>query len=135
MEEKKVRIKKLKDPKAFIDYSQTIDNVYEYFEDKEKKSANSVRWYDSRYGIQQKIESYSYWIVLKRKKLNILFVFFTKLTKTIWPKETNHFFMKIPSNWETNSIESFMWFWIFKNFAKEPYSFLVKETTLLSVFH
>ena len=34
---------KLKDPKAFIDYSQTIDNVYEYFEDKEKKSANSVR--------------------------------------------------------------------------------------------
>ena len=42
----KVGIKKLKNPKAFIDYSQTIDNVYESFEDynatKKKKSINSV---------------------------------------------------------------------------------------------
>ena len=29
----KVRIKNLKNPKAFIDYSQTIDNVYENLED------------------------------------------------------------------------------------------------------
>ena len=29
----KVGIEKLKNPKAFIDYSQTIDNVYESFED------------------------------------------------------------------------------------------------------
>ena len=31
---------------AFIDYSQTIDDVYENLEDYEKKS---VWWYDSRY--------------------------------------------------------------------------------------
>ena len=43
----KIGIKNLKSPKAFIDYSQTIDDVYENLEDYEKKS---VWWYDSRYG-------------------------------------------------------------------------------------
>ena len=52
-EREKVRIKKLKNPKAFIDYSQTIDYAYEYLEqyNQTKKSVNSVWWYDSRYGI------------------------------------------------------------------------------------
>ena len=50
---RKVWIKKLKNPKAFIDYSQTIDYAYEYLEqyNQTKKSVNSVWWYDSRYGI------------------------------------------------------------------------------------
>ena len=50
----KLEIENLKNPKAFIDYSQTIDNVYENLEDynpEKKKSLNSVWWYDSRYGI------------------------------------------------------------------------------------
>ena len=34
----KIGIKKLKHPKAFIDYSQTIDNVYKNFED-----SNSIK--------------------------------------------------------------------------------------------
>ena len=43
----KVRIKALNNPEAFIDYSQTIDGVYENLEDyikskKEKKSTNSI---------------------------------------------------------------------------------------------
>ena len=33
MNEKKVAIKKLKNPKTFIDYSQKIDDVYENLED------------------------------------------------------------------------------------------------------
>ena len=33
MEEKKVGIKEIKNPKAFIDYSQTIDVVYENMSD------------------------------------------------------------------------------------------------------
>ena len=32
-EEKKIEIKLLKNPKAFIDYSQTFDDVYENLED------------------------------------------------------------------------------------------------------
>ena len=45
----------MKSPKVFIDYSQTIDDVYENLEDynpiKEKGSANSVWWCNSRYGV------------------------------------------------------------------------------------
>ena len=53
--EKEVGVKKLKNPKAFIDYSQTIDYVYKNLEGhnptKKKESVNRVWWYDSRYGI------------------------------------------------------------------------------------
>ena len=50
----KVGTENLKNPKAFTDYSQTIDNVYENLEDynpKKKKSINSVWWHDRRYEI------------------------------------------------------------------------------------
>ena len=51
----KVESENSKNPKAFIDYSQTIDDVYETLKDynsaKEKESVNSVWWYESRYGI------------------------------------------------------------------------------------
>ena len=40
--EKKIGIKKLKHPKAFTDYSQTIDNVYENFEDSNSIKKSSV---------------------------------------------------------------------------------------------
>ena len=40
----KIGFKNLKNPKAFIDYSQAIEF------NKEKESINSVWWYDSRYG-------------------------------------------------------------------------------------
>ena len=47
----KVGIKELKNSKAFIDYTKTID-VYENLEDYNptKKSVNRVWWNDSRYG-------------------------------------------------------------------------------------
>ena len=45
----KIGIKNLKSPKAFIDYSQTIDDVYENLEDynriKKTRVSNSVWWY------------------------------------------------------------------------------------------
>ena len=51
---KKIGIENSKNLKVFADYSQTIHDVYENFEDynlTKKRSANSVWWYDSRYGI------------------------------------------------------------------------------------
>ena len=51
--------KKLKNPKPFIEYSQTIDNVYENLENviqQRKKVVASVWWYDSRCGSLQKAE-------------------------------------------------------------------------------
>ena len=35
-------MKKLKNPKAFIDYSQTIDNVYENLEDSDSRKKRKV---------------------------------------------------------------------------------------------
>ena len=48
----KVGIPKLKNPKAFIEYSQTIDHVYENFDDynpSKKRSVNSFQLSNSRY--------------------------------------------------------------------------------------
>ena len=52
-EKEKVGIKKLKNPRAFIDYSQTIDDAYENLKDynatKKRKVLIGVWWYDSTY--------------------------------------------------------------------------------------
>ena len=47
-------IETLKDPKLLIDYSQTVDDVYEFGRlesNKEKESVNSVWWCDIRFEI------------------------------------------------------------------------------------
>ena len=53
-EREKAETKKLKTPKAFIEYSQAVNDVYEnldgYNPMKIKKSANNVWQYDNRYG-------------------------------------------------------------------------------------
>ena len=50
--EKKVEIKKLKSPKAVIDYSQTINDVYENLKDcNPTKKRRKLIVYDSRYEI------------------------------------------------------------------------------------
>ena len=62
----KVGIEILKNPKGFIDYSQSINDVYENWEDYDptkKRSVNSFWSYDCRYGI-----------LFKRKKLSIFYV-------------------------------------------------------------
>ena len=49
-----VGIKTLKNPKTCIDFSQTIEDVYENLEDcntAKKESVNSASWYDIKYGI------------------------------------------------------------------------------------
>ena len=57
---RKKRTKKLKNPKPFIEYSLTIDNIYENLENiiqQRKTGVASVWWYDSRCGSRQKTES------------------------------------------------------------------------------
>ena len=46
----KVGTKKIKNPKAFIEYSETIDDAYDTLEDYnlKKKIVYSVWWYDNR---------------------------------------------------------------------------------------
>ena len=77
-----------------------------------------------------------------RKKLNILLVFISqsyyKVLKTIRLNATDYFVMKIPNKREIQQIASnhlsgidfkdFMKF--YKDYNKEPYSFLVNDMTL-----
>ena len=81
---------------------------------------------------------------LRGRKLNISLVFISqsyfKIPKTIRLNATHYFTMKIPNKKELQQIASnhssdidfkdFMK--IFKDYTKEPYSFLLKDTTLSS---
>ena len=61
----KVRIKTLKSPKAFIDYSPKIDNVYENLGNyNPAKKRRVLILFDDMI----KIKSYCYWIVFKMNK-------------------------------------------------------------------
>ena len=107
----KVDIKKLKNPKAFIDYSQAIDDIYENLE---------VLWTE---------------LFLRGRKLNILLVFISqsyfKMPKTKGINATHNFIMKTPNKRELQHIaaihssdidlKDFMK--LYKDHTKEPYSF------------
>ena len=83
-------------------------------------------------------------LFLRRIKLNISLVFISqsyfKVPKTIRLNTTRHFIMKITNKTELQQITSsrlsdielkdFMK--LFKDYTKEPFSFLVNDTTLLS---
>ena len=83
-------------------------------------------------------------LFLRRIKLNISLVFISqsyfKVPKTIRLNTTRHFIMKITNKTELQQITSsrlsdielkdFMK--LFKGYTKEPFSFLVNDTTLLS---
>ena len=83
-------------------------------------------------------------LFLRRIKLNISLVFISqsyfKVPKTIRLNTTRHFIMKITNKTELQQITSsrlsdielkdFMK--LFKDYIKEPFSFLVNDTTLLS---
>ena len=103
----KVGIENLKNPKAFIDYLQTTDHVYENLEDYNPKRKRRVLivfwWYDSRYGIVTEL----FW---RGRKLNMSLVFLSqsyfKMPKTIRLNATHYFIMKIPNKRELQQIAS-----------------------------
>ena len=91
-----------------------------------------------------KSKSYRHSIVLRGGKLNISLVFISqsyfKVPKTIRLNTTHYFIMKIPNKRKLQKIvsnhssdidfkESMR---LYKEYTKEPYSFLVKDTTLSS---
>ena len=83
----KVGIKILKNPEGFIDYSQTIDNVYENLEDYNptKKRRVFIVFHGMIADMEsnKKIKSYCYWNVLKGKKAQYSTCFFlTTLLKS-----------------------------------------------------
>ena len=76
----KVGIKNLKNPKAFIDYSKQIEDVYENLKDYNptKKRRVLIVFDDMIADMEssKKIKSYSHWIVFKMKKTQYLNCFY-----------------------------------------------------------
>ena len=80
-----VGIKKLKNPKAFIDYSKTIDNVYENLEDyNPTKKRRVLIVFDDMIGDMEfntdffSLLSFCRWIVFKRTKTQYFTCFYIK---------------------------------------------------------
>ena len=96
-------IETLKNPKAFIDYSQTIDDVYENLEDYNPvKKRRVLKVFDDVIADMQsnkKLSPVVTELFLKGRKLNISLVFISqsyfKVPKTITLNATHYFIMKI----------------------------------------
>ena len=144
----KVGIENLKNPKAFIDYSQTIDDVYENLEDYNptKKRRVLIVFDDMIADMEsnKKLSPIVTELFLRGRKLNISLVFISqsyfKVPKTIRLNATHYFIIKIPNKRELQQIASnhssdidfkdFMK--LCKDYTKEPHSFLVNDITLSS---
>ena len=119
----KVGIENLKNPKAFIDYSQTTDNVYENLEDYNptKKRKVLIVFDDmiSDMESNKKLTPVVNKLFLRARKLNISLVFVSQS------------YFKVPFLFlKISYFKDFMK--LYKDFAKEPYSFLVNDATLSS---
>ena len=144
---KEVGIKTPKNPKPFPDYKQTIDDVYENFEDYNpiKKRRVLIVFDDmiSDTNSNTKLSLIVTELFLKRK-LNISLVFISqsyfKVLKTIRLNAPHYLVMKIPNKRELQQIASnhspdidvidFMK--LYKDYTKETYSFLVNDTIVSS---
>ena len=144
---KKVGIKTPKNPKPFHDYSQTIDDVYENYEDYNpiKKRRVLIVFDDtiSDTNSNTKLSLIVTELFLKRK-LNISLVFISqsyfKVFKTTRLNAAHYFIVKIPKKRELQHIASnhssdidfkdFMKLYI--DYTKESYSLLVNDTIVTS---
>ena len=112
---------KLKKPEAFLDYSQTIDDVYGYLEDYDMEANKNL----------------STELFFRGRKRNISFVFISqyyfKVPKTLRLNAKNKQ-KRTPTIASTHlsDIELKDFMNLYKDYTKEPFSFLVNDTTLPS---
>ena len=140
----KVGIENLKNPKAFIDYSQIID-VYKNLEDYNpaKKKRVLIVFDDMIADIEsnKKLSPIEIELFLRERKLNTSLVFISrsyfKVPKTVRLNTTHYFIIKILNRRELQQIVSnhssdinFKYIMkLYKEYTKEQYSFLVDGTT------
>ena len=140
--------KHFNDPKAFIEYSNDIHDVYKnidkYDIDKDRKILIVFDDMIADMINNKKLNSILTELFIRDRILNISFVFITqsyfKVPNDVRLNSTHFFIMKIPdkkeiqqialNNSSDNSAKDFIK--IHKTFTAEPYSFLVNDTTLSS---
>ena len=143
-----VGINHFKDPKAFIEYSNDMRDVYKninyYNPDKENKISIVFNDMIAAMIHNKKLDSIVTELFIRGRKFNISLVFITKSYFKV-PKDvrlnTTHFFIsKIPNNRElqqiainqSSDISTKDFTNIYRKGTAEPYSFLVNDTTLAS---
>ena len=102
----KVGVKSLKNPKAFIDYSQTVDDLYENLEDDNstRKRRVLIVFDDMIVNLKsnKKLSPVVTELFLRGRKLNILLVFISQSYFKV-PKTVRHYFiMTIPNKGDLN---------------------------------
>ena len=144
----KVGLEHYNDPKAFIEYSNDMQDAYknidEYNIDKERKTLIVFDYMVADINNNKKLNSIATELVIRGRKINISLVFITRSYFEV-PKDiilnTNHFFiMKVRNKRELQKIAiNHSSHTHFKDFIKiyekctnEPYFFLVIDTTLAS---
>ena len=144
----KVGLDHFKDPKAFMEYSNDMQDVYKNFEDYNsgKKRKILIVFDDIIADMinNKKLNPVVTELFIRGRKLNISIVFITqsyfKVPKDVRLNSTHFFIMKIPNKRELQQIAlnrlsdtDFKDFRkIYKKCTAEPYSFLVNDTTLPS---
>ena len=144
----KVGLNHFNDPKALMEYSNDMQDVYENIEDYNpiKKRKILIDFDDMIADIinNNKLNPIVTELFIRDRKLNISIVFvmqsYFKVPKDVRLNSTHFFIMKIPNKRELQQIalnqssdidfKDFMQ--IYKKCTKEPYSFLVNDTTLPS---
>ena len=144
----KVGLNRFNDPKALIEYSNDMQDVYknidEYNTDKERKILIVFDDMIADMINNKKLNSIVTELFIRGRKLNISLVFITQSYFKV-PKDvrlnTSHFFIaKIPNKRElqqialnhSSDINSKDFIKIYKKCTAEPYSFLVNNATLAS---
>ena len=139
-------IKHLNDPKAFIEYSNTIDDVYNNIDDcNAKRKRKMLIVFDDMIAdilTNKRFQTIIKELFVRCRKLNISLVFITQTYFSV-PKEvrlnsTHNLIMKIDNRRELQQItidhsadidyKDFLK--IYRNCTREPYSFLTVDTAL-----
>ena len=144
----KVGLNHFNNPKAFMEYSNDMQDVYQNIEDYNpiKKRKVLIIFDDMIADMinNNKLNPIVTELFIRGRKLNISIVFiklsYFKVPKDVRLNSTHFFIMKIPNKRELQQIalnhssdidfKEFMN--IYKKCTKEPYSFLVNDTTLPS---
>ena len=142
----KVGLDHLKDPRAFMDISNDMKDVYKNIEDYNpgKKRKILIVFDDMIADIinNKKLNPVVTELFIRGRKLNISIVFITqsyfKVPKDVRLNSTHYFVMKIPNKRElhqialnhSSDIDFKDFLKIYKKCTAKPYSFLVNDTTL-----
>ena len=144
----KVGLNHFNDPKAFMEYSNDMQDVHKNIEDHNPiKKRKILTVFDDMIADMinnNKLNPVVTELFIRGRKLNISIVFITqsyfKVPKDVRLNSTHFFIMKVPNKRElqqialnhSSDIDFKDFINIYKKCTKEPYSFLVNDTTLPS---